>query len=50
MNIYRKIYEQNYGHIPKDSAGRTYEIHHIDGNHKNNMKRWHFDNCKRKQK
>ena len=34
--IYRKIYEDNYGPIPKDQEGRSYEIHHIDGNHKNN--------------
>lgn len=33
---YRKIYEQHYGPIPKDSDGRTYEIHHIDGDHSNN--------------
>ena len=33
---YRKIYESHYGPIPKDSDGRSYEIHHIDGNHKNN--------------
>lgn len=36
MNIYRKIYEQHYGPIPRDETGRTYEIHHIDGNHNNN--------------
>lgn len=34
---YRKIYIQFYGPIPKDTDGRSYEIHHIDGNsHKNN--------------
>jgi len=33
---YRKIYEDHYGPVPKDSDGRSYEIHHIDGNHKNN--------------
>jgi hypothetical protein len=33
---YRKIWEQVYGPIPKDLDGRPYEIHHIDGNHKNN--------------
>lgn len=33
---YRKIYEQYYGPIPKDDEGRSYEIHHIDGNHSNN--------------
>lgn len=36
MSIYRKIYEQTFGPIPVDSSGRTYEIHHIDGNHLNN--------------
>ena len=35
-NNYRKIYEHHYGPIPKDSDGRSYEIHHIDGNHTNN--------------
>lgn len=34
--IYRKIYEQHYGPIPVDSDGRTYEIHHVDGNTENN--------------
>lgn len=33
---YRKIYENHNGPIPKDETGRTYEIHHIDGNHSNN--------------
>ena len=36
MPNYRKIYENIYGEIPKDASGRTYEIHHIDGNHNNN--------------
>jgi hypothetical protein len=36
MNIYRAIYEENFGPIPVDDSGRTYDIHHIDGNHKNN--------------
>jgi len=36
MTIYRRIYEQHHGPIPKDSEGRTYDIHHIDGNRKNN--------------
>jgi hypothetical protein len=36
MNIYRKIYEENIGPIPKDELGRSYHIHHIDGNRKNN--------------
>jgi len=33
---YRKIYEDNFGPIPVDDNGRTYDIHHIDGNHSNN--------------
>lgn len=36
MTIYRKIWEKRFGSIPKDSDGRSYEIHHIDGNRKNN--------------
>lgn len=36
MTTYRKIYESYYGKIPRDKNDRTYEIHHIDGNHKNN--------------
>lgn len=41
MSIYRKntyhrkIYEDHCGPIPYDSQGRSYEIHHIDGNHNN---------------
>lgn len=42
MSIYRKIYENHFGKIPKDENGRTYEIHHIDGNRKNNS----IDNLK----
>jgi len=33
---YRKLWEQTHGQIPKDEKGRTYDIHHIDGNRKNN--------------
>ena len=33
---YRKIYEQHYGPIPKEPNGRSYEIHHVDGDHTNN--------------
>lgn len=33
---YRKIWEKVNGPIPKDSLGRSYEIHHKDGNRKNN--------------
>jgi hypothetical protein len=36
MSAHRKIYEQHFGPIPKDPDGRSYEIHHIDGNHLNN--------------
>lgn len=35
-NKHRKIWEKNYGPIPKDKHGRSLEIHHIDGNHSNN--------------
>jgi len=35
-HIHRKIYESHNGPIPKDDSGRTYEIHHVDGNHSNN--------------
>lgn len=33
---YRKIYEKHHGPIPVDSTGRKYDVHHKDGNHKNN--------------
>jgi hypothetical protein len=34
---YRKIWEEYYKQaIPKDDKGRSYEIHHIDGNRANN--------------
>ena len=33
---YRKIWVTHYGKIPKDEQGRTFDIHHIDGNRKNN--------------
>lgn len=33
---YRKIWMSFYGDIPKDSTGRSYEIHHIDGDKSNN--------------
>ena len=36
MTIYRKIYKRHYGPIPKDNQGRTYDIHHKDGNRSNN--------------
>lgn len=36
MSIYRRLYEQAHGPIPKDKQGRTYDIHHLDGNHSNN--------------
>ena len=34
--FYRKIYEQYFGPIPVDENGRTYDIHHLDGNRDNN--------------
>lgn len=33
---YRKLWVNINGNIPKDECGRSYEIHHIDGNRKNN--------------
>jgi hypothetical protein len=36
MTSYRKIYEQHYVPIPKDEEGRTYEVHHINGDRSNN--------------
>jgi ribosomal protein S27AE len=33
---YRKIYENHVGSIPIEENDRSYEIHHIDGNHTNN--------------
>ena len=33
---YRKIYQNIFGEIPIDENGRSYEIHHIDGNRNNN--------------
>jgi hypothetical protein len=34
---YRKIWMDHFGEIPIDSDGRTYDIHHIDGNKNNNQ-------------
>jgi hypothetical protein len=34
--MWRKIWEKHYGEIPVDKQGRTYEIHHIDGDRSNN--------------
>lgn len=33
---YRKVWEKENGPVPVDENGRKYEIHHIDGNRKNN--------------
>ena len=35
-NKYRKIYKNHIGIIPEDYTGRTYDIHHIDGDRSNN--------------
>jgi len=32
---YRKIYESHFGPIPKELTGRSYDIHHLDGDHSN---------------
>lgn len=34
--VHRRIWEKANGPIPKDEDGRSYEIHHIDGNKNNN--------------
>lgn len=36
MKSYCYIWVKHNGKIPKDELGRTYDIHHIDGNDKNN--------------
>jgi hypothetical protein len=33
---YRKIWERVNGPIPKDDKGRSFQIHHVDGNNQNN--------------
>jgi hypothetical protein len=40
--VYRKIWKDFYGDIPKDKNGRSMEIHHINGNHNDN----HIENLK----
>jgi hypothetical protein len=50
-SIYRRIYKNHYGTIPKDDSGRSYDIHHKDGDPTNNdpsnlialSKRDHYD-------
>lgn len=34
--IARNIYTKYYGKIPKEENDRSYQVHHIDGNHENN--------------
>lgn len=33
---YRKVWTNHFGDIPTDNNGRSFEIHHIDGNRRNN--------------
>lgn len=33
---YRTVYEGYHGPIPVDADGRSYDIHHLDGNYENN--------------
>lgn len=35
-SVHRKIYKEYHGSIPVDQHGRSYDIHHIDGNPFNN--------------
>ena len=37
-HYYRKLYVDYFGPIPKDENGRTYDIHHRDGNSENNSR------------
>lgn len=34
---YRSIYKKHFGEVPRDKSGRLFDIHHIDGNHSNNL-------------
>ena len=36
QSVYRKLWEEHYGEIPKESNGRSYDIHHINGDHYDN--------------
>ena len=36
LSVYRKIWTNANGPIPVDSDGRTFHIHHVDGNRDNN--------------
>lgn len=33
---YRKIWQNHFGKIPRDSDGKSFEIHHINGDHNDN--------------
>jgi hypothetical protein len=35
-SIHRRLYIKHHGPVPIDENGRSYEIHHIDGDHYNN--------------
>lgn len=35
-SIARNLYKKFYGFIPKDEDGKSYDIHHIDGDYNNN--------------
>lgn len=34
--VYRKVWIEHYGPIPKDERGKSFHIHHIDGDGNNN--------------
>lgn len=36
MKKHQRIWTEHHGPIPREPCGRSYEIHHKDGNHKNN--------------
>jgi len=35
--LHRSLYKKHHGIIPTDDTGRPYDIHHIDGDHTNNV-------------
>lgn len=37
-NIHRRLYKEYYGEIPLDNLGRSYDIHHINGDFSDNSK------------
>jgi Straboviridae intron-like DNA endonuclease len=38
VNLHIRAYKKVWGNIPKDESGRTFDVHHLDGNRSNNDK------------